>query len=285
VPKAPKKVSTLSALRRTIDAWRLAGDTIGLVPTMGALHDGHLSLVEQARRRTDRVVVSIFVNPTQFAAHEDLDRYPSDPAGDTQKLATSGVDLIWSPKADGMYHPQHATSIVPEGAALGLEGAFRPHHFQGVATVCCKLFHQVRPDIAVFGEKDYQQLCVLRQMVRDLDFDLRLIAGRTIRERDGLAMSSRNRYLSAQHRTIAPALIAALKSAAHRVADGATPRQAEKYATAALKKAGFDKIDYVAIRDAETLGPLDHKAKRRGRILAAAWLGKTRLIDNWPVRL
>ncbi len=280
MPGKLKVACRLKDLRRIIKAWREAGDTISLVPTMGALHEGHMSLVKYATRKADRTVVSIFVNPTQFAPTEDLSRYPRDPAGDTLKLQEAGIDLVWAPLPEEMYPEGFATRILPEGAALGLEGAFRPHHFGGVATVCCKLFSQVTPDIAVFGEKDYQQLCVIRQMVRDLDLPLKIASRPTIRGRDGLALSSRNAYLSPEERKVAPQLKRTLRKAAESVAKGQSAKTAATAARNALKKAGFTKVDYVEIRDAETLAAFDRKSNRPGRVLAAAWLRKTRLIDN-----
>lgn len=250
---------------------------------MGALHEGHLSLVRLAKKKADRIVVSIFVNPTQFGDGEDLSRYPRDEAGDLEKLRTLDVDAVWAPSVNVMYGDQFATSIVPGGAAEGLEGAFRPLHFTGVATVCCKLFQQVSPDIAVFGEKDFQQLAVLKQIVRDLDLQVAIVAGKTQREKDGLALSSRNRYLSKKDREVAPALAQILKAAAKCAKEGARLRTLENRAERQLLSAGFTKVDYVAVRDADTLGPYRSGTTRRGRVLAAAWLGKTRLIDNWPV--
>jgi pantoate--beta-alanine ligase len=228
-------------------------------------------------------VVSIFVNPTQFAAHEDLAGYPRDEAGDLAKLASVSTDLIWSPQAAEMYPEGFATRVVPAGAALDLEGEFRPQHFSGVATVCCKLFSQVMPDFAVFGEKDYQQLCVIRQMVRDLDLPLAILALPTVREVSGLALSSRNAYLSADERKIAPALNGVLREVADRVGKGEATATAVAEARRALQRAGFQKVDYVEVRDALTLESVEPKSERKGRALAAAWLGRTRLIDNVEV--
>lgn len=275
-----KIVRALKDLRRIVGAWRTAGETIGLVPTMGALHQGHLGLVTLAKRKSNRAVVSIFVNPTQFAAHEDLSRYPRDEAGDVAKLASAGADLVWAPSAEQMYPVGFATRVVPEGAALGLEGEFRPHHFGGVATVCCKLFSQVTPDLACFGEKDYQQLCVVRQMVQDLNLPLKVLAMPTVREKDGLALSSRNAYLSAEERAIAPQLHAALRKLAAAVAAGRPIRPATDAAREHLQGAGFHRIDYIEVRDGQTLHPYDRAKSGSGRVLAAVWLGKTRLIDN-----
>lgn len=278
-----QKITTLRALRAKTADWRHDGARIALVPTMGALHDGHLSLVTLAKKRAERVVVSIFVNPTQFAEGEDLSRYPRDEAGDLKKLRALDVDVVWAPSVKVMYGDTCATTVVPSGAARDLEGAFRPEHFAGVATVCCKLFNQVAPDIAVFGEKDYQQLCVIKQLVRDLDLPVKIVGGKTLRARDGLALSSRNQYLTGPERKIAPTLCDILKTTAKRAKEGARISSLEDKAARDLVRAGFTKIDYVAVRDAETLGPYKAGTKRRGRVLAAAWLGKTRLIDNCAV--
>jgi pantoate--beta-alanine ligase len=247
---------------------------------MGALHEGHLELVRLAKSRCKRAIVSIFVNPAQFAPNEDFDRYPRDEAGDLVKLAGVGCDAVWGPAQGVMYAEGFATRIVPAGAAEGLESDFRPHFFGGVATVCCKLFTQVLPDVAVFGEKDYQQLMVVTQMVRDLDLPLEIVGAPTVREADGLAMSSRNAYLSAEERSAAPTMHRAIREVAARVAGGSDIEEATSAAKAALMQAGFGKIDYVEVRDAVTLKPVRPDAGRPLRVLAAAWLGKTRLIDN-----
>ena len=278
-----KIVRTVKALRKAVATWRKSDNSVALVPTMGALHEGHVTLVKLARKKADRVVVSIFVNPTQFAPNEDLARYPRDEAGDVAKLQAAGAHLVWTPGVDEMYPEGFSTGIKPGSAALPLEGEFRPHHFAGVATVCCKLFSQVTPDIAVFGDKDFQQLCVLRQMVRDLDLPLSLIGAPTKREKDGLALSSRNAYLSAQERKIAPELNKTILALADKVRAGADPEQAGAAAARALLAAGFTKVDYITARDAETLVLVTSGSKRTLRVLAAAWLGKTRLIDNVAV--
>jgi len=280
MPPMPKVVRNRAALMAAIEPWRLAGESHALVPTMGALHEGHLALVRLARQHCARVVVSIFVNPTQFAPNEDLARYPRDEAGDLAKLASPSCDLIWAPEASEMYPPEFATKVVPEGTALGLEADFRPTFFTGVATVCCKLFTQVAPKVAIFGEKDYQQLCVVRQLVRDLDLRLTIVGAPTIREADGLAMSSRNRYLSADERRLAPLINAAITDVARQVAARADALAACEDAHRKLIAAGF-RPDYVEVRDAITLAPA--AAGRPLRVLAAAWLGKTRLIDNVAV--
>ena len=277
--KAPKVVRTVKELRRQAAKWRAAGKRIALVPTMGALHDGHLSLVKLARKKADRVVVSIFVNPSQFAATEDLARYPRDEAGDLAKLAAAGADLVWAPSVAEMYPDGFSTSVSPGSAAEDLEGAVRPDHFAGVATVCCKLFSQVTPDIAIFGEKDYQQLVVLRQMVRDLNLPLTLIGAPTRRELDGLAMSSRNAYLTASERIIAPMLYAVISGLAAEIGGGADIPASVARAKLKLRDAGFKKIDYLEVRDAETLAA-PNSPRHSLRVLAAVRLGKTRLIDN-----
>jgi pantoate--beta-alanine ligase len=271
----------LPELRARVAAWRRAGQSVALVPTMGALHEGHLSLVRLARSKSDRVIVSIFVNPTQFAPHEDFARYPRDEPGDVAKLAAVGCDLVWAPQQNDMYPEGFATRIVPGGVAEGLESDFRPHFFAGVATVCCKLFAQVQPDIALFGEKDYQQLCVVRQMVRDLDLPLEIVAAPTVREADGLALSSRNAYLSPEERRAAPVLFRAITRVAEAVARGEMIAPAVAQARDELEAAGF-RVDYLEIRDAESLRPPERGSRRPLRVLAAAWLGKARLIDNVP---
>ncbi len=276
----PKIVRTVPALRKAVAAWRAADESVALVPTMGALHEGHVALVRLAKKKAARAVVSIFVNPTQFAATDDLSRYPRDEAGDLSKLASVGADLIWAPTFEVMYPDGFATQIVPAGAALPLEGECRPGHFAGVATVCCKLFSQVTPDLAVFGEKDYQQLCVIRQLVRDLNLPLSILAMPTSREKDGLARSSRNVYLTPEQRQAAPALHRAIKGIAAIAATGGLINKAIDVAQRDLLEAGFSKIDYIAVRDADTLAPWEPKSRRPVRVLAAGWLGKTRLIDN-----
>jgi pantoate--beta-alanine ligase len=275
----PVVVRTIAELRQITGAWRKAGEAIALIPTMGALHEGHLALVREGQRLARRTVVSIFVNPTQFAPHEDFSRYPRDEAGDVAKLATVACDLVWAPDASTMYPPGSATRVHPKGAAIGLETDFRPHFFEGVATVCCKLFTQVGPDFAIFGEKDYQQLQVVTQMARDLDLPLTVIGLPTIREPDGLAMSSRNRYLSAEDRATAvtiPRVIADVKAA---IAARADLTAAVAKAKQTLSTAGF-RVDYVEVRDATTLLPYEGATTQVPRVLVAAWLGKTRLIDN-----
>ncbi|MDU0959685.1 MAG: pantoate--beta-alanine ligase [Bradyrhizobium sp.] len=281
--RTPRVARSLSALRRELDSLRARKATVALVPTMGALHDGHISLVRQAKRRADKVVVSIFVNPTQFAPTEDFGSYPRTWKEDVAKLAAERVDLIWHPDAKAMYPDGFTTRIVPEGPALaGLEDRFRPHFFGGVATVVAKLFAQCRPDVAIFGEKDYQQLRVVTQMARDLDLGVRVVGSRTVRERDGLAMSSRNVYLSADERRVAPTLHRALKELASRLRAGGDMQDALRDGAATITQAGFD-LDYLEMRHAETLAPVTQDESGPKRILVAARIGTTRLIDNIAV--
>ena len=275
-------VRTVAALRREVEGWRRTGERIGLVPTMGALHRGHLALVARARERSGRVVASLFVNPMQFAPTEDLARYPRGELADAAKLATAGCDLLYAPGLDEIYPPGFDTAIDPGAIAARLCGPFRPGHFKGVATVVTKLLLQAQPDIACFGEKDYQQLQIIRHIVRDLDIAVRIEPVATVREPDGLALSSRNAYLSPAERAIAPLLHRTLTHAVERLRAGGAPRDAEAQAIAALLAAGFTKVDYVEICDAATLAPLE-RLDRPARILAAAWLGGTRLIDNLPL--
>ena len=244
---------------------------------MGALHAGHVALCRLARQHADAVVVSIFVNPAQFAPHEDFDRYPRTLAADQAKVAGAGVSLIWAPAPALMYPSGFATRIEMAGPALGLETDFRPHFFSGVATVCCKLFTQVRPDVAIFGEKDFQQLAVVRRMAADLDLGLEIVGAPTQRERDGLALSSRNAYLSREERLIAPAMHRSLEACRDALESGTPIGQAEEQGRHALLSKGFGKVDYFCVRDAASLGV---PANGLRRILAAAWLGATRLIDN-----
>ncbi|MGE3302399.1 MAG: pantoate--beta-alanine ligase [Hyphomonadaceae bacterium] len=280
MPAAPPIVRTVADLRRTVAAWRDEKHSIGFVPTMGALHEGHLSLVRLLKRRYARVAASIFVNPKQFAAHEDLGAYPRDEAGDLAKLAAAGCDVVFAPDPEEMYPEGFASAVSVAGVSAPLEGEARPAFFGGVATVVTKLLLQCLPDGAAFGEKDYQQLLVVRRLARDLDIPVEIIAGETVREADGLAMSSRNAYLSAAERGIAAQLSAVLRDAIERLHRGEPIAAVERDCTARLQAAGFGPIDYVAVRDAETLAPLA-RLDRPARILAAAWLGRTRLIDNF----
>jgi pantoate--beta-alanine ligase len=274
---------TVPVLRRTIDGFRTRKATIALVPTMGALHDGHVSLVRLAKRRAKRVIVSIFVNPTQFAPTEDFGSYPRTWKADLAKLAAEKVDVIWHPDVKTMYPDGFATRIVPEGpATAGLEDRFRPHFFGGVATVVGKLLTQCRPDVAIFGEKDFQQLRVVAQMARDLDLGVRVIGSRTVRERDGLAMSSRNVYLSAQERRVAPELFRAMKESAARLRAGDDVSAVLAGGAEMIKAAGFA-LDYFEVRHAESLAPVSSIKDGPLRILVAAKIGNTRLIDNMAV--
>lgn len=277
-------VRTVEDLREVVSGWRRQGFTVGFVPTMGALHEGHLSLVREAGRRADRVVVSVFVNPTQFAPHEDLGRYPRQEAKDAQLLASAGCALLYAPGVEAMYRPDASTTVSVGALAQDLEGEFRPQMFGGVALVVAKLLNQVRPDVAVFGEKDYQQLLVVRRMVRDLDIPTEIVAAPTGRDAWGLALSSRNAYLSEAELLIARRLNGVLAEAAAQARAGRPLPAVERDARAALLKAGFERIDYVAVRRAEDLSPFrDGIADAPARVLAAAWLGKTRLIDNLAV--
>jgi pantoate--beta-alanine ligase len=273
---------TVAALRARVRAWRGEGLTVALVPTMGALHEGHLSLIRLALANADRVCVSLFVNLTQFGPDEDFDRYPRNEADDAAKIAAVGAHLLFAPEAREVYPPGHLTRVQVPGLGDDLEGAFRPGFFTGVATIVAKLLLMALPDVAILGVKDYQQLQVIRRMVTDLDIPVRVLAGETAREPDGLALSSRNAYLAAEERRIAPMLHAAIVAVARAAADGAEPAKAEAKAARGLLEAGFTGVDYVAVRDAETLEPWTGSG-RPGRVLAAAWLGRTRLIDNVAV--
>ena len=275
-------VRTVADLRAAVGEWRRQGLSVGFVPTMGALHDGHLSLVREAGAQADRVVASVFVNPTQFAAHEDLGTYPRQEDRDAQLLASAGCHLLFAPDPHAMYPEGFATRIEVGGPSQGLETDFRPHFFGGVAVVVAKLLNQVQADIAVFGEKDYQQLMVVRRLTADLDIPTRIIGAPTGRDGWGLALSSRNAYLSEPELEIARRLNGVLAEAGAR-ARNASPAEAEAWACGALLEAGFDRVDYVAIRRADDLAPFADAIDAPARILAAAWLGKTRLIDNLPV--
>ena len=270
--------TTVAELRATLAPLRV--NRIGMVPTMGALHAGHLSLVNDARKRCEHVVVSIFVNPAQFAPHEDFDAYPRTLDADIEKL-NGGADVIFAPSAREMYPDGYATNLTVGGPSTGLETLFRPHFFSGVATVVAKLLIAASPDIAVFGEKDYQQLLVVRQLVRDLALPVQILGAPTLREPDGLALSSRNAYLDDGERKIAASLNGILKEAIIQARRGAL-RAAESKATAMLLESGFVSVDYVAIRDAESLSEIE-TLDRPARILAAARVGKTRLIDNMAI--
>lgn len=270
-----------TALGALIDKWKSAGERVALVPTMGALHAGHMALMTEARRRADRVAASIFVNPMQFAAGEDLDRYPRREQADSRMLADAGVDLLWLPPVEAMYPAGFVTTVSVSGVSDGLDGAARPGHFDGVATVVTKLFHQVRADIALFGEKDFQQLTVIRRMVADLDMGVEIVGVPTQRDDDGLALSSRNLYLSPDERAAAVALPRALGVAGRTIEKGGDPAAALALAREVLSAAGFA-VDYVTLVDAETLSETI-EAGRPMRLLAAAKIGNTRLIDNISV--
>lgn len=276
----PQVLRRLAPLRAWVSHARRRGETVALVPTMGALHAGHLALVRLARRRADRVVVSIFVNPAQFAPNEDYGSYPRTWDADVMALSQLGVDAIWAPSVETMYPDGFATKITPGGPALaGLEDKFRPHFFGGVCTVVAKLLLQVTPDFATFGEKDYQQLNVVTAMARDLDIATKILGLPTLREKDGLAMSSRNAYLSATERAVAPTLYRGLKECAVRLKAGRPLAATLAESEAQIESAGFA-VDYFEARNAETLAPIKSIANGPARLLVAARLGRTRLIDN-----
>jgi pantoate--beta-alanine ligase len=275
-------VRSVADLRDAVAAARRTGAAIGVVPTMGALHEGHLSLVRAAKQRCGFVVVTLFVNPRQFAPNEDFDRYPRDEAGDAALVAVAGCDLLYAPSRSIMYPEGFATSVQVSRVSTMLEGQMRPHFFEGVATVVTKLLLQALPDAAFFGEKDYQQLLVIKHLARDLDIPVEIVGCPTVREHDGLAMSSRNAYLSADERRTAARLNVVLHDAIKAARAGAPVDAVEQEAVRHLTAAGFSAVDYVAIRDASTLQPVASLAAP-ARILAAAWIGKTRLIDNMAV--
>lgn len=275
-------VSSVVDLRSRVQAWRADGLRIALVPTMGALHEGHLSLIRRAKTFADKVVVSIFVNPTQFGPTEDFAKYPRQLDEDRFRVAMAGAALVFAPTVEDMYPPGFCTTITVEGPSHGLCGAVRPGHFQGVATVVTKLLLQCLPDVAIFGEKDYQQLQVIRRMVRDLDIPVEIDGAPIVREVDGLAMSSRNAYLSDKERSVANLMYKALHRATLALHDGAPVAEALDTARAEITAAGFGKIDYLDLRDADGLAPLE-AFDRPARLFCAAFLGKTRLIDNIPV--
>lgn len=277
-------IRQIASLRTELAQWRAAGARVALVPTMGALHQGHIALVEAARRHADKVVASIFVNPRQFGANEDLARYPRRELQDARMLADAGCALLWMPPVDEMYPAGFATNVSVGGVSEGLDGAARPGHFDGVATVVAKLFNQVRPDVALFGEKDFQQLAVIRRLVADLDFAIDIIGVPTQRDDDGLALSSRNAYLLPEDRARAVALPRALGVAARSIGRGGDVAQALETARDALLAGGFESVDYVALVDAETLAPVD-SAAAPCRLLAAARIAGTRLIDNIAVEI
>lgn len=279
VQSAPPLFRTLSELRAQIAAWRGAGLRVGFVPTMGALHEGHLSLVRAAKAQCDRVLASVFVNPKQFSPTEDFSRYPRDEAGDSLKLASAGCDGVYVPDVAEMYPQGFSTQVIVSGVSMPLEGEMRPHFFGGVATVVAKLLIQANAHAAFFGEKDYQQLLVIKRLARDLNIDTEIIGCPTVREADGLAMSSRNAYLDAGERQIAAQLNILLRQAIARLRDGDDIVAVENETFAKVKETGFTCVDYIAVRDAESLQPVQ-SLNQPARIFAAAWLGQTRLIDN-----
>jgi len=281
---SPPIARSVEDLRRQVAAWRASGERIGLVPTMGALHAGHLALVAAARGACRRVVVSIFVNPKQFGPREDFATYPRPEMDDLAKLAGAEADLAFIPPVEEVYPPGFATAISVGGPSEGLCGAHRPGHFDGVATVVAKLLIQAAPDAAFFGEKDYQQLMVVRRMARDLDLPVDIVGMSTVREADGLALSSRNVYLSADERRLAPNLNRAMREAAAEISRGATPGPVLGRAVVALSKAGFA-VEYLELRDAATLALVSGAPTHPARLLAAVHLGRTRLIDNVPVAI
>lgn len=276
-------VHTLSDLRATITRWRAAGQSVALVPTMGALHNGHLALVREAKKHAQRVVVSIFVNPTQFGPNEDFSRYPRPIDADIATLTDAVADVLWLPTIEEMYPHGFATSIRIEGITEMMDGIFRPGHFDGVATVVAKLLLQVTPDVALFGEKDYQQLCLIKRLASDLNINTSIIGVPTVREADGLAMSSRNQYLSAEEREIAAKIYATMVHIASQIRVGsADVKCALEEGVTILRTAGFKKIDYLELRTENDLATLE-EYQPPARLLVAAWLGNTRLIDNIKV--
>lgn len=277
-----KTLKTIKDLRATVDHWRMDGEKIVLVPTMGALHEGHLSLVKLANETGNRTVVSIFVNPAQFAPHEDFDSYPREHEKDLQQLVELNIDLVFMPPRNEVYPDNFSTHVSVEGLSDGLCGASRPHFFGGVSTVVAKLLNQCRPDVAIFGEKDYQQLLVIRRMARDLDMNVEILGGPIVREDDGLAMSSRNAYLTPEQRKTAPLLYKTIIQIADELANGKAGDNTFNAARNGLSQAGFD-VDYLEVRNAETLALTIGDTSDSTRVFAAAALGKTRLIDNVAV--
>ncbi|WP_262691237.1 pantoate--beta-alanine ligase [Kordiimonas aestuarii] len=275
-------VRSVQALRNVVKGWREEGHSVGLVPTMGALHHGHLSLVRAIAEKADRIIVSIFVNPTQFGEGEDFDKYPRTETEDRKKLASTPASLVFAPNAREMYPSGFASKVNVGGISERLEGALRPGHFDGVATVVSKLLLQAMPDVAIFGEKDYQQLAVIRRFVSDLNIPVEIMGGTLIREADGLAASSRNAYLTDQERQVAATFNIALNELTAKVQNGTDIRQAEKEACEALLSAGFLSVDYVAVVDPESLEPLD-RLDRNARVLAVARIGGVRLLDNMAI--
>ncbi len=275
-------VRTVAALRAAVSAWKRAGERVAVVPTMGALHDGHLALVREAKRHAPRVIATLFVNPKQFNNPADLAKYPRTEERDAAMLAAEGVDLLYAPAGDEMYPAGFATIVSVKGVSESLDGAARPGHFDGVATIVAKLFLQTQADVALFGEKDFQQLHVVRRMARDLDIPVEIVGVPTVRDGDGLAQSSRNMRLTKAQRAKAPALHRALQQAAADIASGKDVATALEAAKQAMLDAGFASVDYVELRAADTLSPLT-SLDRPGRLLAAAFMGEVRLIDNVAV--
>ncbi len=280
-------INRLDHLRKAVDALKIGGKTVALVPTMGALHEGHLTLVREARARADHVIASIFVNPRQFGPNEDLDAYPRQLAADAALLEAEGVAVLWAPTADEMYPQGYATNISVTGVSEVACGAARPGHFDGVATVVCKLFNQVRPDVALFGEKDWQQLAVIRRMARDLDLTQpradAIVGVATVREASGLAMSSRNQYLTDAERDSAAGLSAAMRQAIAAIRAGADIGETRQRLNAQILAAGFLSVDYADLRDSDTLESIATFTGQAARLLVAARIGGARLIDNMPV--
>jgi len=278
-------IGAYTQLQNMLHEWQVTRQTVALVPTMGAIHAGHLQLVAEAKKNASKIVVSIFVNPTQFGPNEDFANYPRTLERDIQLLAQAGVDLVWSPSAIEMYPEGFATSIHVAGLREALCGAFRPGHFDGVATVVAKLFMQIRPDIALFGEKDYQQLMLIKRLVKDLNMNIEVLGVPTLRERDGLALSSRNQYLDADERKSAPKLYAILQQTSNHIRSGADVKDMLGLAEKEIIAAGFTKIDYIELREEESLMPVVNFSEETARLLSAVWLGKTRLIDNVRVAI
>ena len=270
---------SVSALRDQVKAWRAAGQRITLVPTMGALHEGHLTLVKRGRDKADRVIASIFVNPTQFGPNEDFAAYPRQEEQDSAKLESAGADAVFLPPVEEIYPPGFATTVSVAGITDVMDGVFRPGHFAGVATVVSKLLIQAAPDVALFGEKDYQQLQVIRRMARDLDLPVEIVGVPTVREADGLAMSSRNAYLSSEERAAAPVLHRTLQEILTRLRQGAEAAPLLRAGIEQILAAGFKSVDYLELRAADGLAAMD-RLDRPARLLVAARLGKARLIDN-----